>query len=182
MILNNDPYCYLAAAILALAKRDAKSRSRNPDMIYNRRSAVSFIGNSPLARSIGELFDCDITMLHGRRQFGGFLMEYQYFIEMNDASGKRGRTDDMPVVIYGYVQPLRPGALNVIIVEEPTWFAEAWRAVPVDEWVALSDYRGDAGEVTEKKYAVLLSKVAGVPAQCRNAANRRALDSDGVKK
>jgi hypothetical protein len=180
MFINSDPYCYIAAAILALARRDAVSRSTSQDARANRRSAEDFLQHSPFARIIGEWFDCDMMMSRNLRQQTArrFCVEYRFFIELNDETGKRNLTEDKPVVIMGYVQPLKKGKSSVIIVVGPSEFAGQWKAVPVDEWVALDGYTGQAKEMTEKEYAVLLARVPGVSGPCRNAANRRALDSD----
>ena len=167
----------LAMAIYCLAQRDVHSKSA--DAVEECASALSFLANDPLAESIAEASDCE----HDGAVEAAYEIERKYFIEINDphAGGRRGLTDARPVVVRGYIQPLRRnrrGISSVIIVEEPAGFAETWRALPTDEWIALDEYNGPAGDITEREYARLLSHVPGVPVPHVSIARRRAMDDD----
>jgi hypothetical protein len=178
-----DRIACLVTAIYCRAHHDINSKSL--DAGKHRKSALSFLVNDPLAESIAEISDCENS---GAIEVGstelakvGYEIEHKYFIEINDphAGGRRGLTDARPVVVRGYIQPLRRnrrGISSVIIVEEPTDFAAAWRALPTDEWIALDEYSGPAGDITEREYARLLSRVPGVPAPHVSIARRRAMD------
>jgi hypothetical protein len=183
-----DRIACLVTAIYCRAHRDVRSKSG--DSIKHRQSALSFLANDPLAESIAEVSNCE----HDGAVEAGYEIEHKYFIEINDphAGGRRGLTDARPIIVLGYIQPLRRnrrGISNVIIVEEPADFAATWRALPTDEWIALDEYRspsgeiiagykGPAGYITEREYARLLSRVPGVPASHVSIARRRAMDDD----
>lgn len=170
----------LVTAIYCRAQRDIHSQSRDADK--HRQSALSFLANDPLAESIAEVSDCE----NSGAVKAAYEIERMYFIEINDphAGGRRGLTDARPIIVRGYIQPLRRnrrGVSSVIIVEEPADFAATWRALPTDEWIALDEYNGPAGAVTESEYARLLSCVPGVPAPHVSIARRRALDDENSK-
>jgi hypothetical protein len=162
----------LAMAIYCRAQKDARRDTRHC------ASAQAFLTHDSLAQSIGEVAECDED---GRMNAKNFVIESRYFIEINDPneSGRRGLTDEHPVVIRGYVQPLKRnqrGVSSVIIVEEPSGFAALWKAVPTDEWIDLGDdYAGVAGMITEREYALLLAHVPGIATAHVSSARRRAM-------
>lgn len=172
-------FMQLAAAIYCRAQRDARSKSKH---IGKNEShyARAFLANDPLAASIAEVNDCE----YDGAVVAGYEIERKYFIEINDPcnGGRRSLTDAYPIVVYGYIQPIRRnkcGVASVIIVEQP--FAFEWRALPTDEWIALDDYAGPSGAISESEYARLLAHVPGIRADHVSIARRRAMEEKRTK-
>jgi hypothetical protein len=165
----------LGLAIYCRAQRDVRSSSLKQSA---RDHARSFLENSEMCQLIEDAND-----LHSNPPASAdFVIVRRYFIEVNDPydAGRRGLTQSVPLVIRGYVQPIkrsRRGVSSVIIVEEPAEFAALWKAIPTDEWVDLGDdYAGVVGEISEGEYARLLAHVPGIEAQHVSVARRRAMD------
>lgn len=178
-----DNYVLLSAAVLGEAFRDAQRRWGVSKR--DQTSAQLFLQHSALADSMAGVCECEFDLAtrvqRGRLPSVTMPQLVGYFVELPDsADGHRHHTNDRPVVIRGCLTPLRPGAGEVIVVEQPADLAVAVRAVPAKNWVQVE--ARVAGAITEREYARLLARVPGIERRYVTAARQRAMGPSKLAK